>query len=306
MPWQRQVVDTALEVTDDGSLAFREVCLTVPRQQGKSTLLVSLMLWRALAWGKRQRIAYTAQTGMAARKKLLDDFAPIIVDSDLGKFVEKVYRLAGDPSIQFSNGSRIEALPSTATAGHGQTLSGGGFIDEAFADVDDRREQAMLPAMATIPDAQLWVVSTAGTDESAYLIRKVQTGRDAAAAGQADRIAYFEWSAGDDLDPDDETTWESCIPALGRTVDLDVVRHARATMPDGEFRRAWLNQWTKNDERVIPASVWDELQGDAMPGDRVVFGVDINLDRSAATIVAADERGHIEVIDNREGVEWIP
>jgi len=306
MPWQRQVVDTALEVTDDGSLAFREVCLTVPRQQGKSTLLVSLMLWRALAWGKRQRIAYTAQTGMAARKKLLDDFAPIIVDSDLGKFVEKVYRLAGDPSIQFSNGSRIEALPSTATAGHGQTLSGGGFIDEAFADVDDRREQAMLPAMATIPDAQLWVVSTAGTDESAYLIRKVQTGRDAAAAGQDDRIAYFEWAAGDDLDPDDEDTWRACIPALGRTVDFEVVRHARATMPDGEFRRAWLNQWTKNDERVIPASVWDEVQGDAMPGDRVVFGVDINLDRSAATIVAADERGHLEVIDNREGVEWIP
>ena len=305
MPWQRQVVDTALELDDAGRLAYREVVLGVPRQQGKSTLLVAVMIWRALAWGKRQRIAYTAQTGSAARTKLLDDFAPAMVDSPLGGFVDRVYRLAADPSVIFSNGSRIVALPTTATAGHGQTLSGGGFIDEAFADVDDRREQAMLPAMATIPEAQLWVVSTAGTDESAYLLRKVQTGRESVAAGETGRTAYFEWSADEDDDPDDPATWAACIPALGRTVAPEVVAHARQTMPDGDFRRAWLNQWTRNDERVIPATVWDAVQADVAPEGRVVFAVDITLDRSGASIVAADEEGRIELIDNRPGVDWL-
>lgn len=305
MPWQRQVVDTALEVDNDGQLVYREVCLTVPRQQGKSTLLVALMLWRALAWGRRQRIAYTAQTGSAARKKLLDDFAPTILDSPLGKYVSRVYRLAADPSVILSNGSRIEAWPSTPTAGHGQTLSGGGFIDEAMADYDDRREQAMLPAMATIPQAQLWIVSTAGTDESTYLLRKVSTGREAISTGLSERIAYFEWSADPDEDPDDEATWHACMPALGTTVNLEAVRHARSTQPDGEFRRAWLNQFTKSDERIIPATVWQAAQADAMPDGRLVFGVDINLDRTAAAIVVADEHGRIELVEHREGVEWI-
>lgn len=305
MPWQQQVVDTALEVDDNGHLVYREVCLTVPRQQGKSTLLVALMMWRALAWGRRQRIAYTAQTGSAARKKLLDDFAPTISDSPLGKYVDRVYRLAADPSVILTNGSRIEAWPSTPTAGHGQTLSGGGFIDEAMADYDDRREQAMLPAMATIPEAQLWIVSTAGTDESTYLLRKVSTGRDAVSTGRSDRIAYFEWSADPDEDPDAEATWHGCMPALGTTVQLEAVRHARATQPDGEFRRAWLNQFTKSDERLIPATVWQAAQAEAMPDGRLVFGVDINIERTHAAIVVADEEGRLELVEHREGTDWL-
>jgi len=305
MPWQRRVVDVALEVDDTGRLAYREVALTVPRQSGKSTLLVALMLWRCLAWGNRQRVAYTAQTGSDARKKVVDDFAPMLLDSALAPMVQKVYRLAGDPSINFVNGSRIQALPTTATAGHGMTLSGGGFIDEAFADVDDRREQALLPAMATCPDAQLWVVSTAGTDESAYLNRKVQTGRECAVTGRG-RIAYFEWSAPDGCDADDRDVWRSCMPALGHTIDEGSVEHARATMPDGEFRRAYLNIWTRNDERVIPGSLWEAVQSDAAPAGRLVFAVDITLDRSVASIVVADETGCVEVVDNREGVDWLP
>ena len=40
------------------------------------------------------------------------------------------------------------------------------------------------------------------------------------------------------------------MPALGLTITEAVVVHARATLPDGEFRRAFLNQPTKADERV--------------------------------------------------------
>ena len=305
MPWQRQVVDVALEVDESGELVYREVVLTVPRQSGKSTLLVALMLWRCLAWGNRQRVAYTAQTGSDARKKVIDDFAPMLMDSPLAAMVQKVYRLNGDPSINFVNGSRIQALPTTITAGHGMTLTGGGFIDEAFADVDDRREQALLPAMATCPDAQLWVVSTAGTDESAYLNRKVLTGRECAVKGSG-RIAYFEWSAPDGCDADDPAVWAECMPALGHTISTAAVEHARATMPDGEFRRAYLNIWTRNDERVIPGSLWDRVQSDAAPDGRLVFAVDVTLDRSMASIVAADETGCVEVVDNRAGVDWLP
>ena len=40
MPWQRQVADVALELLPDGSFAYREVIVTVPRQQGKTTMVL--------------------------------------------------------------------------------------------------------------------------------------------------------------------------------------------------------------------------------------------------------------------------
>lgn len=307
LPWQRLVVDTALELTDGGRFAYREVVLTVPRQSGKSALLCALMVWRAVAFGKRQRIAYTAQSGKDARNKLLDEFAPMVQDSPIGNTVERVYRMASDPAVIFRNGSRIMALASSETAGHGQTLSGGAFLDEAMADVDDRREQSLLPAMSTARTAQLWVVSTAGTESSAYFARKVATGREAAAATEPTPIAFFEWSAvDDDADADDPEVWRSCMPALGTLTDEVAIRHARQTMTDGEFRRAYLNRFSRQEERVIPPSAWDAVQGDARPDGRIVFAVDVTLDRSAASIVAADERGHLEVVDNRPNVDWLP
>ena len=304
MPWQQQVVDTALEIDEHGRFAYRTVAVTVPRQQGKSTLALARMVWTALTV-KGSRVSYTAQTGHDARLKLVNDWGPSVEDSKLKPLIKQVYRGAGSEAIVFTNRSRIEAMPTTLTAGHGRTLDFG-VIDEAFSDVDDRRMQAMLPAMATKQDAQIWIVSTAGTDESAFLKRIVSEGREHAANGVTTGTCYFEWAADPDADPDDPATWHSCIPALGHTIGPEVVAHARQTMPDGDFRRAWLNQWTRTDERVIPKHIWDAAQDDAMPDGRLVFGADITLDRSSGTIVVADEHGRVELIDNREGVDWMP
>src|SRR5213078_2636771 len=62
MPWQRDVLDTALEVDPKtGLLIYREAVLTVPRQSGKTWLLLCLMVHRALGFGEPQQILYTAQ-----------------------------------------------------------------------------------------------------------------------------------------------------------------------------------------------------------------------------------------------------
>jgi len=305
MPHQRHVVDIALE-QENGKPAYSEVTLTIPRQSGKSTLLLAVMVWSALQ-GTRRRIAYTAQTGSDARKKLVHDFMPAVQESEFDSLTVMKYA-NGTESITFDNGSRIEPLPSTLTAGHGMTLSGGAFIDEAFADTDDRREQSLLPAMVTCDDAQLWVVSTAGTDQSTYLKRKTEIGRNAVLEGVTSGIAYFEWSAPDDvLDIDDEEVWWQCMPALGNTVKIEKIRHARQTMPESEFRRAYLNQWTKTDDRVIPEMLWNEVQTDQKwPDQGLVFGVDITLDRSRASIVVADGEGTMELVENRDGTDWLP
>lgn len=308
MPWQQLVADVASEVDPESGLpAFREVVVTVPRQSGKTTLVLAYELHRALMWGRPQRIAYTAQTGFDARRKLIDDQAPILLQSPLAAAVEKVQKAQGNEAIVFRNGSRIDVLASSESAGHGRTLDLP-ILDEVFADADDRREQALLPAMSTRPDAQLFVVSTMGTEGSTYLNRKVETGRSAVVERLGSGIAYFEWSADSsvDVDIDDPAVWWSCMPALGHTISEDVVRHARQTMSEGDFRRSMLNQKTISDERVIPAGVWGEVCGeDVAPEGRLVFALDVNPERSGAAVAVADDQGRGELVEFRPGVGWV-
>ena len=64
MPWQRQVADVALELLPGTHTpAYREVIVTVPRQAGKSSLVLCIELQRCLRWPGAPRVAYSAQTG---------------------------------------------------------------------------------------------------------------------------------------------------------------------------------------------------------------------------------------------------
>jgi hypothetical protein len=304
MPWQKEVVDVALEL-EGVHPAYREICLTIPRQSGKTTLILAMVLHRALRWGGPQRIAYTAQTGHDARQKLLDDWVPLIERSPFAPLVERVYRANGDEAIIFRNGSRVEVLRNSISAGHGRTLDLA-IIDEAFSDEDDVREQGLLPTMATKRDAQLLVVSTAGTDRSIYLKRKVDQGRAATDAGLDHGTAYFEWSADPEDDPFDREMWPRVMPALGLTISAKAVEHALASMTINEFRRSYLNVWSTVSEQMIPAKVWNACTNPkTAPAGALSFAVDVALDRSSASIAVADKDGNVELIENRDGVSWV-
>jgi len=302
MPWQREVIEVATEQID-GRPAYRTVILGVPRQCGKSSLLLGILI--AAAAAGRRRSVYTAQTGFDAKRKLVDDWSPLLERSVLGSQIARVYRAAGQEAIMFRNQARIEVMANSLIAGHGRTIDGAAVIDEAFADSDDRREQAMIPAMATKASAQLWIVSTAGTEESVYLRRKVALGRQAVEDGLDRDIAYFSWGAAEDADIDDPATWYSAIPALGHTISEEVVRQARLTMTENDFRRSWLNQWTKTDERVISAAMLENCLRPIAPDGQLVFAADISLDRAVGSIVCADEHGRVELIDNQPGTTWM-
>lgn len=288
MPWQRQVLDVALEVDDDGELVYREVVVTVPRQSGKSSLLLPLAVHRCVAWGERQRVIYAAQDRLSAAKKLLQDWQPLVESSPFGELC-KFYRANGSEQAAWANGSYFDVAATTETSTHGQTLDLS-IVDEAFSLRDNRLEQAFRPAMITRPSAQMWVVSTAGTGDSTYLNGKVDRGRMAVESGATDGVAFFEWSAPDGADPADPATWWGCMPALGHTVRESVIRAEFLTMDDAEFRRAYLNRWTMAKQSPpIDLGAWaNTADPSGSPAGRVVLGVDVAPDRRRASVVACD------------------
>jgi phage terminase large subunit-like protein len=176
MPWQQHVADVALEVDPStGRLAYRECIVTIPRQSGKSSLALAIMVHRAIGFGEPQRIAYTAQTRGDARKLWEDEHIALLADSPF-RAMHTVRRQIGQESIRWHAPRSIHSIvaPNEAAA-HGQTLDLG-VVDEAWA-VSGVIEQGMSPAMITRPQPQLWITSTAGTPCSEWLRSKVDAGR---------------------------------------------------------------------------------------------------------------------------------
>lgn len=305
MPWQQLVADVGGEIDPETGLpAYREVVVTVPRQNGKTHLVLSWFGQRALGWGSAQRMVYSAQTGLDARKKLVEDWCPILEPRKTKLGIRRVLRANGSEAVEYRNGSRVVLMGSGDDAGHGKTVDLA-VKDEFFADFDERRDQALVPAMATRAAAQVLTLSTAGTETSVPLRAIVERGRLAVESGARTGIAYFEWSAEDSDDPDDPATWWACMPALGFTITEDVVRQARGTLTDGEFRRAFLNQWTATEDRVIPAAVWDLVNSQTVaPSEPITFGLGIDPERTAAAITAVGNRV-VELIEHRQGTDWL-
>lgn len=321
MPWQRYVADVALEVDPTtGLLVYRDVILTVPRQSGKTTLLLAIMVFRALATqalGGPQVIDYTAQNRLYARKKWEDEHVAAIERSGFGELC-RIRKSAAMEAILWHNGSRHQIISGTETAAHGEVVDLG-VVDEAFAQRDFRLEQALKPAMQTRIQAQLWIVSTAGDRRSTFLRSKVDAGRELTQRGQNRGICYFEWSAEEGQDPSSVETWKRCMPALrhegnlqGTTV-IDTVATDFATMDLPEFKRAYLNLWdARRGEGVIGDEDWQRcLRRRSKALDPVAIAFDISPEHRSGAIAACGRSSsdpsalHVEVIDHRSGSAWM-
>lgn len=301
MPWQMQAALIGGELLDDGRPAYRQVVFTVPRQQGKTTLILSWEIQRAIGWDGPQRIAYSAQTGKDSRDKLVNDQFPLLERNRKVFGIKQLNRGVGNEGVLWLNGSRLVVLSSNLESGHGKTLDLA-IKDELFADADDRRDQAIIPAMQTRPAAQVVTASTAGTDASIPFNALVRRGRAAVEKGRTDGIAYFEWSAdpGDDIESPD--VWRRTMPALGHTCSVEVVRDAFETMSTSEFMRAFLNIPTKHEsDRVWTAATWASVcDPQATPAGRLAVGIDATPDRRAGAIAVAGG-GVIEVATDDRG-----
>lgn len=322
-PWQEHVLRGSLgERKVGGSLKWQafEVGLICQRQNGKGSILEARELAGLFLFGEKL-IVHTAHlfaTAMEHRLRMEN----LICNSELVQYV-KGYdgdpdprRLSGiknggtDISISLNNGNRMKFLARSSGGGRGFT---GDLVvlDEAY-NLPDSVIAAMMPLMSARSiegSPQIWYTSSAGMPDSDVLRRVRERGLEK--AKDDTRLAYYEWSAADEDDPDDPLTWAKANPALGIRISHEFVENERRTMGDEEFKRERLGIWAKiGGSSAIPPQAWDTaLDEDSEPTEKVAFGVDITPLRDAATIAVAsprpDGKVHVEVIDRREGTDWV-
>ncbi len=313
MPHQVDWFDVIGEyyIDDDSGVLipfYREAFKTTPRQSGKSAELLSWSWDRGLSWGKPQRIGWTAQAATDARRKWIKEYYPQIEASAIEPAVKALVRANGNEAMEMRTGSGIDLLGSTMSSGHGGTYHGA-VLDELFADTDWRREQMFIPAMSTVKDGQRIGCSTAGTAASVVLNTKVKQGRLAVSEGQDSGLAFCEFSAPDGWDEDDEESYFEFMPALGHTIDLEVVREAKRSLAPkpGEFRRGYGNISTGGStESVLPVEMWSAVCDPSVrPAGKMGVGIDVSEDRSSASVAVADDRGVVEIVEHRPGTGWV-
>lgn len=290
MPWQRSVLDVATEhhPTIPGAWRYPVVVLTIPRQSGKTTLLRALMAQRALMTPGLKAF-YTAQTGKDARERWRD----LVTAIDGGPLANAVTvrRSQGSEALTFTtSGSTVSPFAPTPRSLHGYTPNLVA-VDEAFAfDAAQGSDLmgAIVPAQQTLPDRQLWLVSTAGDSRSAFLQEWVERGR-AAVAEPGASVCYAEWSCPPETDPFDPGHWADWHPALGITTTPQALADAATTLPRGEFTRAMANQWTSAAEAIVSAEDMAACITEQTPPEpgQAALAYDVALDRSAAAIWAA-------------------
>ena len=317
LPWQRYTADVAGEVDDAGVFKYGRAVITVPRQAGKTTLDLANDIQNCLL-GPKRRVWYTAQSGQHASDKW-KEMCELFEKSPI-KALAKVRWANGTQALTFLNGSTLRPHPPTADSLHSKQ-SDKNTIDEAwyFSAVQAAAlKGAIVPTTTTRKKItgqrpQLWVLSTEGTLESAYLNELLAECREATPAG----TCFIDFGISPDLaDPDvnDAANLERWLrevfavhPGAGYLFDFPDLYEHLGNLGLSEFKRAYGNRKTGATERVIPEANWKAAATTTKLPAVVCFGVAVGLDGADTAITATglvDGRKITEVIDHREGTGW--
>lgn len=286
--------------------------IIAPRRAGKSVLMLAAGMANMRA--RNARGLYCSAHREAAARMWRDDWFPTIEDAPLGRFTHLV-RGNGQEAVRWRRGLgpstfRLIAASGSAIRSAASRLV---IIDEA-RDIAPGRgadlEGAAFPTQATIAGGgQTWILSSAGDASALWLARWRDMGRAAVDAGTTRGIAYFEYAAPADADPDDEATWWQAHPGLGYHVPIEALRDDHAVMTPDQFRCEYLGWWPETladsslTDAWAAAPVVDELL------DPIVFAVEVDEDRTTASIVACgntrDGRLAVELVEQRPHGPWV-
>jgi phage terminase large subunit-like protein len=153
----------------------------------------------------------------------------------------------------------------------------------------------MEMAGAARADALLFGITTPGYDLTSLahdLYQAVRVG-DPTIHGR-----IFEADPAADID--DEDMWRAANPCIDRPGFLDGLRFDRQRLPEHEFRRYRLGQWTATDQAWLPYGAWALCSAPGRPtpgpGEKVWLGFDGSFSGDSTALVGVSEDHHVFVV----------
>lgn len=304
--WQEWVLYNSLLLDHRGKFAAKEVCLLVPRQNGKTYIAEARELIGLFLIPSEQYISHSAQVFRTAKESYWRMLRRIRAVPDLWSQIESTPSSNDNVAINLVDGTRL--VYSARGKDPGRGLSGDLVVlDEGYAITDDVME-ALKPSMSARPNSQLWYCSSTGQEDSDVLLRVRTRGMEQKArqdAGESlgiDRLFLAEWCAEENCHIDDEDQWFISNPALGQRIEIETVYDELGSLSEKGFKRERLGLWHDMSVRnVIDPETWKDCKDEygEIIGEYVA-ALDISPDASQASIAVAGHtrngKRYVEVI----------
>lgn len=305
--WQDLVLKSALGERSDSTWASKRVGLTVPRQNGKSQLMIARALAGVLLFDERKIVisAHEQSTARESFDKLLE-----IIEADENESLRARIRPNGimqafaREQVKFKNGAVIQFRTRTGSGGRGFS-SDCLMLDEAQR-LSQRAWVSINSTMSAMPNPQVWLLGTAPTPEDDGDV--FTSIREAAHSGVSTASTWVEWGASPDDDPADEFTRWKANPAWNTRINHEVVQGEFETYTVEGFALDRLGIWLSDMPNVGGplAPIWDGLSVDAAPdSDRLAYGVAFSPkgDRIAVAVAAMEgDSAHVEQLPLPEDI----
>jgi hypothetical protein len=284
-PWQDYAARYLTAATADLRWLYREVAIIVARQNGKTTLLVPLIIQRLL---KGQRIMHTAQNAKLPRE--VHDIVAVTLQQHYADELPKrraISYAVGHEEIRLRNGGWYRIVAPTKGGARGPSND--------TVIIDELREMdnfdfigAAKPTLTASKTPQMVYLSNAGTELS--LVLNALKGR----ADEDPSLAYLEWSAGPDRADDELAGWLEANPSIGHMPDIiktleDEYRTATLEGTLGIFETEHLCRWVPTlREKLVDDQAWAKSEDpDLAPPRQAVLGIAVAPEGTRASAVFA-------------------
>lgn len=288
--WQESLLCAITELRPDGHLRWRQVFVSLGRQNGKTEIGAALgllfMLWKAspLVIG----IASSAEQARLVYDRVM---AVILRNPELAAQFERITDTRG---IKAKDGGKYELKASKTAALQGLPIDLG-VVDEVHL-IKQALWTDLVNGTGGRLDCLVVGITTAGDDSSVLLKHLYQV--------ESQTVGKFIWEAPESVvSDDDETLIEHLMaanPALasGR-VDPQIVLGDVRSMPMEDAIRYRLNRFVSGSEGFISGAMWMACRrgvGEVFPdvaGQHVVFAVDRSPGWEGASITATVKVGGV-------------
>lgn len=284
-PWQREVLGD-LTGPDRPRVAYVQVA----RKNGK-TRLAALVALAEACLKERRHVYAVSDSEKNLKSTLMRELRDIVgASADLRDSIHIFQHHLEVPE----TGSFIEARPNNFNASQGINPHLVLF-DEVHLQKSADTWSGMQMAGAARADALLLGITTPGYDLSSLAHELYEASR----AGDPTLYARI-FEADPAADIDDESAWARANPCIDRPGFVDSLRFDRSRLPEHEFRRFRLGQWTATDQAWLPYGAWAACAAPGSPspplGTRVWLGFDGSYSGDSTALVGASDEGHLWVV----------
>lgn len=332
--WQESILRVAMGERSDATWAAKRVGVSVPRQNGKSQLLVARALAGALLFGEKKIVisAHQQDTARETFSKMVE-----ILEADGNEWLSERVRPNGimnainREAVKFRNGAVVQFKARTGPGGRG-------FSSDCL--LLDEAQRLKRPAwvsinstMSAMPNPQVWLLGTPPTREDieAGMGEVFESIRSSAHAGASTAVAWAEWGATPELLADpavkaalsanprvwtedvEYVSWAS-NPAWNTRINRDVVEGEFESYTPEEYAQDRLGVWLSDigavGTRLITEAEWSAVGVEVAPEGVRSYGVAFSFDGSRVALAGARKHDgtsvFAELIDAAEGSKRSP